>query len=131
MSTVLEPVALIKDYAIIVDPSDNVAVVKNETVCGLGLTLPNGTVFELRDTVQPGHRFATREIPKDEFVLQYGQPIGTSLGISAGQLISHDNMTDEVPIVRFVSEELCTPAPEYVPETERATFMGFRRPDGR
>jgi altronate hydrolase len=131
MSTVLEPVALIKDYAIIVDPSDNVAVVKNETVCGLGLTLPNGTVFEMRDTVQPGHRFATREIPKDEFVLQYGQPIGTSLGIGAGQLISHDNMTDEVPTVRSVSEELYTPAPEHVPETERATFMGFRRPDGR
>jgi arabinonate dehydratase len=131
MSTVLEPVALIKDYAIIVDPSDNVAVVKNETALGLELALPNGTVIEMRDAVPPGHRFATRAIAQGEFVLQYGQPIGTSLGILPGTRISHDNMTDEVPHVRSVSEELTTPAPDYTAENERATFMGFRRPDGR
>ena len=131
MSTVLEPVALIKDYAIIVDPSDNVAVVKKESARGLELALPDGTVIEMKDTVQPGHRFATRKISDGEFVLQYGQPIGTSLGIIAGQLISHDNMTDEVPHVRSVSAALSTPPPDYIPETERATFMGFRRPDGR
>ena len=69
MSTVLEPVALIKDYAIIVDPSDNVAVVKNETALGLELALPNETVIEMRDAVSPGHRFATREIPEGEYFL--------------------------------------------------------------
>ena len=53
MSTVLEPVALIKDYAIIVDPSDNVAVVKNESVRGLELAMPDGNVIEMKDTVSP------------------------------------------------------------------------------
>src|SRR6266545_6630153 len=131
MSTVLEPVALIKDFAIIVDATDNVAVVKNEAALGLELALPNGTVFEMKDAVQPGHRFATHAIPKGEFVLQYGQPIGTSLGIAPGQQISHANMTDEVPHVRSIAEELYTPPPYYIPEDRRATFMGFRRPDGR
>jgi altronate hydrolase len=85
----------ISDFAIVVDPRDNLAVVKRE------------------------------------FVLQFGQPIGTSLGISEGAFISHDNMTDDVPSVRALAENLFNPPPDYFPESERSTFMGFRRPDGR
>src|SRR5205085_3968649 len=81
--------------------------------------------------VPPGHRFATRDIPSNDFVLQYGQPIGTSLGIREGERISHDNMSNDVPIVRALPEDLHTPQPDYIPLSERATFMGFRRPDGR
>src|SRR5215510_10219196 len=92
--------APISDYAIIVNPDDNVAVVKRATVHGLGVVLPTGTLIEIRDAVPPGHRFATSDIPAGEFVLQFGQPIGTSLGIREGEQITHDNMTDDVPIVR-------------------------------
>jgi len=130
MSTILQA-PQISDYAIIVDRKDNVAVVKNETAAGLEVILPDGRLMIVKAVVPPGHRFATREIPAGEFVLQYGQPIGTSLGISEGDLISHDNMSDEVPIVRDLPENLHTPAPNYIPELERASFMGFRRPDGR
>src|SRR5438093_4996016 len=132
MSTALtEPVALIKDYAIIVDPSDNVAVVKTEVAPGLEVSLPDGRVVEVKDSVPPGHRFATRDIRTGEFVLQYRQPIGTSLGICGGERISHDNMSNDVPLVRHTPEDLYTPPPVYIPEAERATFMGFRRADGR
>lgn len=123
--------AAISDYAIIVNPHDNVAVVKNETQDGLALVLPGGDVVELLKAVPSGHRFATREIPAGEFVRQYGQPIGTSLGIAKGEWISHDNMTDEVPVIRDLPEDLQTPAPEYFNKSEIATFKGFRRPDGR
>src|SRR4030095_11417644 len=81
--------------------------------------------------VTPGHRFATYDIPAGEFVRQYGQPIRTSLGIEAGEWITHDNMTDDVPVVRDLPENIENPAPNYFPESEIATFMGFRRPDGR
>jgi len=64
-------------------------------------------------------------------VLQYGQPIGTSLGIAAGAWITHENMSDEVPVVRDLPADLHTPAPDYIPGPERMTFSGFRRPDGR
>jgi altronate hydrolase len=63
--------------------------------------------------------------------LQYGQPIGTSLGIKQGDRISHRNMTNDIPIVRDLPDDLWTPAPDYIPEKSRATFKGFRRPDGR
>lgn len=125
------PAPQISDYAIIVDGRDNVAVVKNETFPGLQIVLPDRRLMTVKAAVSPGHRFATREIPSGEFVLQYGQPIGTSLGIPEGQVISHDNMSDDVPVVRDLPENLHTPRPDYLPEAERATFMGFRRSDGR
>jgi altronate hydrolase len=132
MSTVLsEAASQISDYAIIVNPNDNVAVVKKETVPGLDVVLPDGRGLCVKETVPPGHRFAIRDIPAGEFVRQYGQPIGTSLGVKEGDRISHDNMSDDVPIVRDLVENLSTPAPNYLPEDERATFMGFRRRDGR
>lgn len=130
-NTYTETAAPISDYAIIVSPEDNVAVVKSETYEGLAVTLPNQTIVVLKQTVPPGHRFATRDIAAGEFVRQYGQPIGTSLGIEKGEWITHDNMSNDVPVVRDLPEDLQTPAPDYLPEEEIQTFMGFRRPDGR
>jgi len=121
----------ISEYAIIVNPDDNVAVVKNDMDNGLVVSLPSGETVTVRAAVPPGHRFATREIAAGEYVRQYGQPIGTSLGISKGEWISHDNMTDDVPLVRNLPEDLAIPAPEYFSEDEIATFEGFRRADGR
>ncbi|HEY1403468.1 MAG TPA: UxaA family hydrolase, partial [Pyrinomonadaceae bacterium] len=128
MTTQAQPVS---EYAIIVSPEDNLAVVKRETAPGIELALPGGRVIRVEAVVPPGHRFATRDIPEGEFVLQYGQPIGTSLGIREGDYISHANMSDDVPVVRDLPEDLQTPPPVYLPVSERATFMGFRRPDGR
>ena len=125
------PASLLSEFAIIVDPKDNVAVVKKATSAGLELLLPNESVIEILGEVPPGHRFATRDIPAGEFVLQFGQPIGTSLGIKQGEQITHDNMTDDVPIVRELPENLHTAPPDYLAVSERATFMGYRRPDGR
>ncbi|PYS98637.1 MAG: hypothetical protein DMF65_10145, partial [Acidobacteria bacterium] len=121
----------ISDYAIIVDPNDNLAVVKGQTAPGLEIALPSGRVVRVNAAVPPGHRFATRDIPSGEFVLQYGQPIGTSLGIKEGDYISHENMSNDVPVVRDLPEDLSTPPPDYVLASERATFKGFRRRDGR
>src|SRR5512144_1321428 len=107
MSIALSDVASpITEFAIIVNPQDNVAVVKKETWPDLEVTLPNETTVRLREKVPPGHRFAIREIPAGEFVRQYGQPIGTSLGIGEGDYVSHDNMSDEVPVVRELAEHL-------------------------
>lgn len=121
----------ISDYAIIVHPKDNVAVVKTRIEPDTAVAMPDGRIVEVSDAVSPGHRFATGAIPAGEFVLQYGQPIGTSLGIAEGKLISHATMSNDVPVIRDLPEDLCTAPPDYFPEEERATFKGFRRPDGR
>src|SRR5918993_5828694 len=130
-STEIPTAAAIRDYAIIVDPKDNVAVVKRPTFADLEVVLPDGEHVKLRDAVPPGHRFATRDIPEGEFVTQFGQPIGTSLGIRSGEQITHANMSNDVPLIRDLPETLHTPAPDYIPEAERVTFMGYRRRDGR
>ncbi len=128
LSDVVSPIS---KFAIIVNSLDNVAVVKKQTSPGLEVELPDGRSVRIEATVPAGHRFATREIPAGEFVRQYGNPIGTSLGIREGEYVSHDNMTDDVPLVRDLVEDLKTPAPAYLPEEERVTFQGFRRRDGR
>jgi altronate hydrolase len=114
-----------------VHASDNVAVLKSHLAKGDVVVMPDDQRIEIRGEVTPGHRFATRAVPAGRFVLQYGHPIGTSKGIDAGEPISHDNMSDDVPIVRDVPRDLSNPAPAYFPAAERRTFQGFRRPDGR
>jgi len=121
----------ISEYAIVVDPRDNLAVVKKETQPGLEVSLANERVIRVVAAIPPGHRFAIHDIPPGEFVLQYGQPIGTSLGIREGDQITHENMSNDVPVIRELPEDLSTPPPDYLPVSERATFMGFRRADGR
>ncbi len=128
---VLSSAAPISDYAIIVNPDDNVAVVKKETSENLNLLLPGQELITLKHAVPPGHRFATRKIPAGDFVKQYGQPIGTSLGIEKGEWIIHENMSNDVPIVRDLTEDIYNPPPVYFPKEEIGSFLGFRRADGR
>lgn len=130
MSTATSQAAPLSAYAIQVDSRDNVAVAR--------VPVPRGTqvqvgpaVVEVLDDVTPGHRFALRAIPEGEFVRQYGQPIGTSKGVVPGALIARANMSNEVPVVRELDPQLSNPAPDVVPEAQRATFMGYHRPDGR
>lgn len=130
MPTSVPHVAPLSAYAIQVDARDNVAVARVAVPRGTRVVV-GATELDVLDDITPGHRFALSAIPAGEFVRQYAQPIGTSRGIAAGALISHANMSNDVPVVRELADDLRTPAPDYVPEAERATFMGYRRPDGR
>jgi len=121
----------LSDCAVIVSPRDNVAVVKNALAPGDVVELGGAREVTLTGAVTPGHRFATRAIPPGEFVLQYGQPIGASLGIAAGEPISHANMSNEVPLVRELPAGLANPPPDYLSSERRARFPGFVRSDGR
>jgi altronate hydrolase len=121
----------LSDVAIIVDPRDNVAVVKYGVEGGAAVRLSDGREVTVAARVGPGHRFATRPIPAGSFVLQYGHPIGTSRGVETGDPITVQTMSNEVPVVRELPADLATAAPDYVPVNERPMFLGFRRPDGR
>ena len=117
--------------AVVVSDQDNVAIVKTGLVAGDVVAFPDGATVTIRGEVTPGHRFATRAVAAGAFVLQYGQPIGTSKGIAAGEPISHANMSNEVPVVRDLPATLHNPPPDYVPAAQRAKFRGFRRDNGR
>ena len=40
-------------------------------------------------------------------------------------------MSNDVPVIRELPKNLHMAAPDYIPEDQRASFNGFRRPDGR
>src|SRR5918993_3319299 len=130
MSTATSQAAPLSAYAIQVDARDNVAVARVPVPRGTPV-LVGDVVVEVLDDITPGHRFALADIAEGAFVRQYGQPIGTSKGLPAGALISRANMSNDVPVVRELDPQLHNEAPDYVPEAERATFMGYHRPDGR
>lgn len=130
-SETITQTAPLSEYAIIVDDSDNVAVVKKQMEPGTLIELPDNRTVRITGTVTPGHRFATRSIPAGEFVVQYGQPIGTSLDIAGGDPVTHANMSNDVPVVRDLDDNLFTPAPDYFPTSQRPTFRGYVRADGR
>jgi altronate hydrolase len=131
MVSVANPNLPIADFAVVVHPDDNVAVVKASLSAGMSLALASGETFNTQAAIAPGHRCAIRDIPAEAYVIQYGQPIGRSLGIQCGEQVTHANMNDEVPVIRSVSADLWNAPPQYFPESQRQTFMGFRRPDGR
>lgn len=117
--------------AIVVSAGDNVAVVRVELAGGQEVALQDGAVVRVGGPLVPGHRFATVAIPSGEYVVQYGQPIGTSRGIALGEPVTHENMSDDVPVVRTLPADLSNPPPDYIPGDRRARFEGFCRPDGR
>src|SRR5262245_758733 len=110
--------APLKDFAVIVDARDNVAVAKTEIPPGL-IVEHDGRAIAITATVTPGNRFALNAVAAGEFVRQYGQPIGTSRGIAEGDPISHANMSNDVPVVRDLDPNLTTPPPDYVEVSER------------
>ena len=115
----------LSDFAVIVDPADNVAVVKTAVDAGLSLEAPGGRTVTLTGAVTPGHRFATRAIPEGTFVLQYGQPIGTSRGIAEGDPITLRNMSNEVPVVRDLPADLHIAPPDYFPASQVRDVAGL------
>lgn len=121
----------IGEHAIIVNPNDNVAVVKAPLENGLEVRLAYGQTVTLKQSIPPGHRFALRDIPAGELVLQYGQPIGTSLGIFKGEWVSQDNMSNDVPLVRVLPNEHDIGEVEHNEPVAIPEFNGFRRPDGK
>src|SRR6266446_3467795 len=105
---------MLSEFVIIVDPKDNVAVVKKEVGAGRDVELPDGRSVRVKSAVSVGNRFAIRSIPAGDLVRQYAQPIGTSLGIDEGDPVSHANMSDDVPVVRSLPENLLSPPTAYL-----------------
>ncbi len=124
-------ILVLDQHAVHIHPDDNVAVIKFGIDEGALIGLSDGGQIELKGNPRAGHRFALGKIPSGEFVTQYGQPIGTSLGIEAGEVVTHENMNDDVPVIRNIPEGLTTAPPDYFTSDEIPNFQGFRRNDGR
>src|SRR4051794_27859749 len=104
---------------------DDVAIAVRRIAAGEVVAV-DGTEVRARQDVPPGHKVAVRAVREGEAVHKYGQIIGfATSGIEAGEHVHTRNLG-----VRSVAREYeystAVPAVEFVPETERRAFQGFK-----
>jgi galactarate dehydratase len=113
---------------IVLDPADNVAVARVSLSSGTMLTTPP---LRVGGAIGRGHKVALRPIAGGTPVIKYGQVIGAATrDIAAGELVHTENLAISAVNLRH---EFCVDAKptDFVPEASRATFRGYRRPNGK
>lgn len=116
----------------IVDPTDNVAVAVKALDQGTRIALAGRSVTLLSD-IPRGHKFALSPIPAGEAVRKYGWPIGIATAeIAAGAHVhSHNLQTGLSGTLSYRYHPTGTDAAWAAQPATDATFMGYRRADGR
>ncbi len=109
---------------------DNVVVSKVDLTAGTQL-LDNGDMIEVVDAIPFGHKIATQAINKNEAVRKYGQIIGFATNeITAGQHVHEHNLAF-AEFEREYEFGADVKSTDFVTKSERATFQGIVRADGR
>ncbi|KAI3590713.1 Altronate dehydratase [Cupriavidus sp. U2] len=108
--------------------NDNVLIARADLTLGQHL---EDLDVRVRAQVPAGHKIAARAIARGERVKKYDTVIGVAdRDIAAGEHVHSHNLrlVDDYRDPAFCAD--VRPV-AYVPERERATFMGYVRPDGR
>ncbi|MEP7289592.1 MAG: altronate dehydratase family protein [Chloroflexota bacterium] len=127
------PVSIVPfgNVAIRLNPIDDVAIAKVTLLAGTILDLGGGTQIKVLRLIASGHKIALRDIALGEPLRRYGQIIGfATQTIPAGEHVHLHNLAvgDFARDYAFGTE--IQPV-TYVPEAQRRTFLGYKRPDGR
>jgi altronate hydrolase len=110
--------------------TDNVLIAKAQLSLGQQIDIGGATV-RLRAQVPAGHKVAASAIAQGEPVRKYDTIIGfASRDIEAGEHV-HSHNIELREYERDPGFGLDVRPVDYVPEAERATFMGIVRPDGQ
>ncbi|TXS96079.1 altronate dehydratase [Parahaliea maris] len=112
-----------------INVADNVAIAVNEIPAG-SLVSVGGVSVETRAAIPAMHKVAIQPIGCGQPIFKYGQVIGFAAGdIAAGEHVHVHNcrMGELEKDYGFCRHAV---APAWVPEAERATFMGYRRASG-
>ena len=109
-------------------PADNVVVARADLLAGTGIA---GENIRASDYIPAGHKIATVPVARGEALRKYDQIIGfASADIAPGEHVHTQNVVLK-DFVRDYAAASAARATTYVPEGERASFMGYRRADGR
>lgn len=118
-----------RNAAILLNARDNVAIARLALDAGQELELDSATVLT-RSAIPAGHKVAIRGIRSGERVYRYGNVIGfATRDIEPGEHVHVHNLgykelaPEDVISDRSAGSEL--------PHVEPASFLGYRRPDGR
>ncbi len=125
-----EPVAL-DDVAVLLHPDDDVAIAKAQLAPGTEVRLSGDGSVRVVQAIPSGHKVALRAIRGGDPIRRYGQVIGVATrAVEAGEHVHSHNLAVGDVGHDYAFCEAWQPV-ELVPEPERASFLGFRRPDGR
>ena len=113
---------------ILLNPADNVAVARDAIDPA---ELPEVDGLRPLERIPRGHKMALRPIGQGEAVTKYGQTIGFATADIASGAHVHTHNLAVGEFTRDYAIGVDAVAPRMVPEAERATFMGYARPDGR
>jgi altronate hydrolase len=125
----------LRDAAIHLHASDNVAIARTDLPAGIslavGLAVPPDSLVSLRQSIPSGHKVALGHIDAGEPIRRYGQVIGFArVAILPGEHVhTHNVDLDDVARDAATSERVAPVSA--LPEAERQIFLGYRRPDGR
>jgi altronate hydrolase len=108
--------------------ADNVVVARADILPGTAVA---GEKVTTASHVPAGHKIATRSIAKDEPIRKYDQIIGFAAeDIAPGAHVhTHNVVVHDFKRDHAIGSNVKDPG--FVPEAERATWQGIRRPDGR
>ncbi len=108
-------------------PADDVVIARGQ--------LMSGTAIEgvaVRGLIPPGHKVATRSIATGEPVRRYNQIIGfASQAIAPGEHVHVHNLNMGPEKGNFARDYAIGQDVKPEPQRRQATFMGYKRPDGR
>ncbi len=118
------------EVAVHLHPADEVAVARVPLAPGLRLRTDAGMVRVAR-LIPSGHKVALRPVAQGEAVHKYGQVIGFAAApIAPGDHVHSHNLGVGALTHDYAVGVDVKPV-DFVPESARRTFRGFRRPDGR
>ncbi|MBV8551535.1 MAG: altronate dehydratase [Acidobacteriaceae bacterium] len=118
-----------QNAAILLHAHDNVAVARVALAAGQELELA-GSALRTRSEIPAGHKVALRRIEAGEHVYRYGNVIGFASGtIEPGEHVHVHNLgyKELEPGEAVITETKAQP----VPDLKSASFLGYRRADGR
>src|SRR5215208_4524614 len=122
------------EVAVRLTAGDHVAIAKQSLLPGTILTMNDGSELRIAGMVPVGHKFALTAVASGDSDVRYGQQIGFApQDINPGQHVHTQNLNIKDMGSLTLDYAFCEDYQpvELVPEAERRTFMGFRRPDGR
>jgi altronate hydrolase len=120
-----------REVALHLHPGDDVAIAKVVLQAGTNLEREGIPPVSIRQFIPSGHKIALRAVNVGEPMRRYGQIIGfATQAIALGDHVHTHNLAVG-DFVRDYAIGAEVKAVEFVPEKQRRSFMGYRRPDGR
>src|SRR5471032_125684 len=110
--------------------ADNVLIAREALSLGRQVQLGD-IVVRIRAQVPAGHKIAAKAIARGEAIRKYDTVIGRAARDIEGGDHVHTHNIELIDFERDPGFGLDVRPVDYVPQAERATFMGIVRPDGR